>query len=109
MKRGDTVIATAPGFGKKPRPYVVIQADAYARLTTLILLPITTELSSAPSALRCPLEPDEINGLLRRSEVMADIPVTTGADRVHQQIGALSARDLLRVEQALLLVLGFVG
>ena len=52
MKRGDVVIATGPGFGTKPRPYVVVQADDYLVLPTLILLPITTELAAPPSRLR---------------------------------------------------------
>jgi mRNA-degrading endonuclease toxin of MazEF toxin-antitoxin module len=34
MKRGDVVIATGPGFGTKPRPYIVIQSNDYALLTT---------------------------------------------------------------------------
>ena len=103
------VIATGPGFGKKPRPYVVIQADDYAVLPTAILLPITTELADPLSALRVALVPDAANGLLQPSEVMTDIPVTTRADRVHQHIGRLAQADIARVERALALVLGFAG
>ena len=54
MKRGDIVIAAAPGFGKRPRPYVVIQADEYAALTTAILLPITTAHARSDRADDCP-------------------------------------------------------
>jgi mRNA interferase MazF len=109
VKRGDVVIATGPGFGTKPRPFVVMQADDYALLPTLILLPITTELADPPSELRVALEPDSANGLLKSSEVTVDIPVTTRIDKVHQHIGRLTRADMLRVERALLIVLGFAG
>ena len=109
MKRGDVVIATGPGFGTKPRPYVVVQADDYLMLPTLILLPISTDLAAPPSRLRVALTPSEDNGLREPSEVMADIPITTRPDKVHQTIGALSAADMARVVQALALVLGFAG
>jgi mRNA interferase MazF len=107
MKRGDVVIATAPGFGTKPRPYIVIQSDDYAVLTTQILMPTTSDLADPPSLLRVRIEPTQANGLREISDVMADITVRVG--KIHQHIGRVSAADLLRVEQALALVLGFAG
>jgi mRNA interferase MazF len=109
VKRGDVVIATGPGFGKKPRPFVVMQADEYDILPTSILLPVSTELADPPSRLRVSLMPDRANGLFKPCEVSADLPVTVRLDKVHQHIGRLSNEDLLRVEQALGLVLGFAG
>ncbi len=109
MKRGDVVIATGPGFGTKPRPYVVIQSNDYLALTTLILLPTTSDLADPPSLLRVRLEPDAANGLKEISEVMTDIPVTVRLGKVHQHIGAIGEADMARVEQALLLVLGDAG
>lgn len=109
MNRGDIVIATRPGFGGKPRPTLVIQADNYLFLQTLILLPITANLADPPSLLRIRLDPDAANGLREVSEVMADIPYTTRPDKVHQHIGALARQDMERIEDALLLVLGFGG
>ena len=109
MKRGDVVIATGPGFGGKPRPNLVIQADEYLSLPTLILLPITTDLSDPPSLLRVRIEPDAANGLREVSEVMADTPVTTRPDKVHKRAGTLAVRDMERVEDAILLVMGFAG
>lgn len=109
MKRGDVVIATGPGFGGKPRPNLVIQADEYLSLSTLILLPITSDLSDSPSLLRVRIDPDDANGLREVSEVMTDIPVTTRPDKVHKYAGTLSAEDMERVEDAIFLVLGFAG
>jgi mRNA interferase MazF len=109
VKRGDIVIATGPGFGGKPRPNLVVQANNYLSLSTLILLPITSDLSNPPSLLRVRIEPDEANGLQKVSEVMADIPFTTRPDKVHKPAGTLSTEDMDRVEDAILLVLGFAG
>ncbi len=109
MRRGDLVIATGPGFGTKPRPYVVIQSDDYAVLPTQVLLPTTSELAEPPSRLRVRIKPTEANGLREVSDVMTDIPVTVRANKVHQHIGHLDREDMARVEQALALVLGFAG
>lgn len=109
MKRGDVVIATGPGFGGKPRPNLVIQADTYLSLPTLILLPITSNLADPPSLLRVRIEPNGANGLEKLSEVMADIPFTTRPDKVHKHAGTLSPEDMERVEDAMILVLGFAG
>ena len=72
-------------------------------------MPITSDLSDPPSLLRVRIDPDEANGLREVSEVMTDIPVTTRRDKVHQHTGTLSAEDMERVEDAMLLVLGFAG
>jgi mRNA interferase MazF len=109
VKRGDVVIATGPGFGGKPRPNLVIQSDSYLALSTLILLPITSILSDPPSLLRVRIEPNAANGLREMSDVMADIPYTTRPEKVHKALGKLSLDDMERVENALLLVLGFAG
>ncbi len=109
MKRGDIVVATGPGFGSKPRPTLIVQADTYLTLSTLILLPITSDLSDPPSLLRVRIEPNTSNGLKKVSEIMTDIPFTTRPEKIHQHAGALSPEDMERVEDAMLLVLGFVG
>ena len=52
--------------------------------------------------------PELCPGIVTR-EVAADIPVTARPDKVHQHIGHLAREDMVRVEQALGLVLGFAG
>jgi mRNA interferase MazF len=109
VSRGNLVIAIGPGFGAKPRPFVVLSADEFRDLTTLILLPTTSQLADPPFPLRVRLEPTADNGLKEVSEVMTDIPVTVRANKVHQHIGKLTAEDMARVENALLMVLGFAS
>ena len=109
MNRGSVVIATAPGFGSKPRPWVVMQAAGYLDIGTLILLPLTSETATPPSPLRPSIAPDAINGLREISEVMANLPIAIRSEKIHQHIGTLAPPDIARIEQALVLVLGIEG
>ena len=104
MKRGDIVIAaTGSGFGSKPRPYVVMQADDLST-ATVILLGCTTSRSGAP--LRPVLTPNATNGLLEPSEVMVDVPVTAYREKVSDVVGRLSAVEMVAIESAILIVFG---
>lgn len=106
MRRGDVVIAAAKGeFGGKPRPYVVLQADAF-RTARIILVGCTTKLTDAPNSVRPRILPSEANGLSETCEVMVDNPVTARRERVSEVVGALSDSEMDAVERALLLILG---
>ena len=110
MKRGDVVIvATGGGFGGKPRPALVLQADEYLELDTVVLALFTSELSVAPTLLRPVFEPTEGNGLLARSELMLHVIITARRDRVARVAGALSPADMGRINQALVAFLGLAG
>ena len=107
MKRGDIfTVATGGGFGGKPRPMLLIQADHYTALTTLVFLPFTTILADSPSPLRPRFEPNADNGLRELSELMIHAPITARQDHVGQFVGQLKAEDLQDIERALALLLG---
>ena len=107
MKRGATVIVAAgSGYGSKPRPALVVQADDLAGLNTIILALFTTETGDTPRT-RPRFEPDVDNGLRAPSDLMADILITVPRDRIGSVIGHLSRADMARAETALLMVLGF--
>ncbi len=59
----------------KPRPALVVQADAFSDLADVSMLPITSTLVNVP-LLRLDLAPSEANGLTHRSHVMIDKPQT---------------------------------
>lgn len=106
MKRGDVVIAaTGSGFGRKPRPWVVIQSDLHPT-QLVILLGISTTLDQGFS-LRPRIEPSEMNGLQRMSDIMVDVPVVAARSEVVEVVGQLEEDKLLEVESALLVILGF--
>lgn len=107
MKRGDIyTAATGHGFGGKPRPVLVLQADAFCDLSKIIVALIGSPVEAA-EGIRVRVAPDEDNGLLAPSDVQVDtiLPVRTGNFGRH--VGTLSNADMRNVERALLVFLGF--
>lgn len=91
----------------KPRPALVVQADRFAGLAGVTVLPITGTLLDAP-LLRVELEPSARNGLVKRSQVMVDKPQTPPRDKLRTVIGHLDDTAMLAVNRALALFLGLV-
>ena len=75
VRRGDLVTVVLPGDQGKPRPALVVQSDHFGDLTSVTVLPITGTLIATP-LLRVPVEPNEQNGLAKRSQIMVDKPQT---------------------------------
>lgn len=105
MRRGDFVTVALLGDFGKPRPALIVQADHFAKLTTLTVLPVTSTLVDAP-LLRLTVEPDEHNNLARTSQVMIDKLVTLRRDRVGEPFGRASDELMLAVNRALAVFLG---
>ena len=105
MRRGDLVLASAPGAYGKPRPHLIVQADTVApAVDSVVLCPVTSDLRRAP--FRISVDPAPGTGLRLPSEVMADKPVTLPRDKLVQVTGSLASEDMERVDSALMLVLG---
>ncbi len=98
------MVALQGGQGK-PRPALVVQADYFAGLTGVTVLPITGTLLDAP-LLRVEVEPSARNGLAKRSQVMVDKPQTPPRGKVGAVIGHLDDATMLAVSRALTLFLG---
>ncbi len=94
-----------PGDQGKPRPALVVQADYFGELPAVTVLPITTTLVGAP-LLRVPVEPDERNGLMRRSQIMVDRPQTPSRSKLGPVIGRLDDATMVRVNRVLVVFLG---
>lgn len=105
MKRGDLVTVVTSGDYGKPRPALIIQADAYTEHTSVTVLPLTSELHDMP-LLRVTVEPGEDTGLRRRSQVMVDKTTTIPRAKIGNQIGHLSDAVLGNVDHALAAFLG---
>jgi mRNA interferase MazF len=71
MKRGDLVTVSLPGNYGKPRPALVIQSDLFDEHPSVTILPITSELRETP-LFRITIEPNNENGLRKRSQVMVE-------------------------------------
>lgn len=107
MKRGD-LYTTAIGFGGKPRPVLIVQADAFSDLSKRLMVLIGRPVDGA-SAIRVPVESSEINNLRAASEVMIDTILPVRSNELGVYTGRVSSEDMRRVDTALMLFFGLAG
>ena len=105
-RRGDLVTIAISGDYGKPRPALVIQADAFVDLPSVTVLRLTSEMHEWP-LLRVSVAPSAVNGLRQPSQVMIDKAVTVPRAKVGPSIGRIEADTLRSVERALHALLGF--
>ena len=107
MKRGEIWTQSGgPNYSGKPRPALVVQSDILGATTSIITCGLTT--SRNPSLRSRPrIEPNLENGLHEASEVMIDKIAAVPRAKLGQPVGVLPPDDMARIEEALLLVLGF--
>ncbi len=105
MRRGDLITVALRGDVGKPRPALVIQADHFADLSTVVVLPLTSTLLDLP-LVRVTIEPAEATGLQHRSQVMISRPQFVPRARLGPVIGAVDAATLLEVTRRLAVLLG---
>jgi len=109
MKRGDMVLAVAPGDYGKPRPSVVVQSDLFNPThESVIVCLLTTELKDS-SLLRLTVEPSPENGLQAVSQIMVDKLLTLPKKRLRDQIGVLEDDMMAELNGCLRLVLAITG
>jgi len=106
VKRGDVVTIALSGDYGKPRPALVIQSDFFDAHPSVTILPVTSELRDAP-LFRVSIAPNATNGLRKPSQVMVDKVQTVPREKIGQIIGRLDDDELLAVERALAVFLGF--
>ena len=105
FRKGDLVTVVSSGDYGKPRPALVVQADAYAGHPSLTVLPLTIELHDMP-LLRVTVEPGEGTGLRLRSQVMVDKATTIPRAKAGSRIGRLDEVTLASVGRPLATFLG---
>ncbi|MGF1477347.1 MAG: type II toxin-antitoxin system PemK/MazF family toxin [Geminicoccaceae bacterium] len=106
MIRGDLVTVALPGDFGKPRPALVIQSDLFNEThPTVTLLPLTSEIRSAPQ-FRITVEPSTANSLRLVSQIMVDKPMTFRRDKIREPFGRLENDILMRVSRALAVWIG---
>ena len=105
MRRGDLVTVAANGDFGKPRPALVIQADAFAALHSATLLPLTGTLLEAP-LMRVTLQPSALNRLHKPSQVMIDKAITVRRERMGPAFGQIDGAEMMQVERCLAVFLG---
>ncbi len=106
MRRGDVVLMVGPSDLGRPRPGVIVQADAFNdELSTIFVCPITSDLQDN-LPLRPIIEVTPDNGLRVRSQIMTDKMVALRRDRIRGVIGHVDADAAEQLDRALLVVLG---
>lgn len=106
MRRGDIVTVSLSGDYGKPRPALVIQSDLFDEHPSVTVLPITSELRETP-LFRIKLEPNKENGLQKSSQIMVDKTHTVSREKVGEPFGKLNDDQILSINRALALFLGF--
>lgn len=106
MKRGDVVTIALQGDYGKPRPALVVQSDLFDAHPSVTVLPITSELRDTP-LFRVEVEPNDTNGLRKRSQIMVDKTQTIARDKVGKTVGRIDDQTMIAVNRLLALFLGF--
>jgi mRNA interferase MazF len=104
--RGDLVLAAASGDYGKPRPCLVIQSDLFAGLPSITICPLTSDLRNDAPLVRLTVQPDEINGLRKPSQIAIDKITTLPLARFGGKIGEISDVMQLQVTRAIAVFLG---
>ena len=108
MKRGDLVTVALQGDYGKRRPALIIQADQFDDLGSVVILPLTSSMVDAP-LLRPTVEPSPDNGLRTPSQIMLDKPMTVKTDKVGPAFGRLDDVAMIGINRSLALLLGLAG
>ena len=107
VKRGDIVTAVLPSELGKPRPVLILQSDYFSDLESVTVIPLTSVIKDAP-LLRLTIEPSELTGLRKPSQLMIDKISTIRRSRLGAAIGSVDSRTMVRVKRAVALFVGLV-
>jgi mRNA interferase MazF len=94
-----------PGDSGKPRPAVVIQADWFDALPTVVVLPLISSLQHA-AVTPIDVAPTDESGPKVPSQIAADRPQAVSHPKVGPTIGRLDNSVMLAVHRALAVFLG---
>lgn len=106
MKRGEIWTQSGgPGYAGKPRPALILQSDLLSETGSVLTCPFTTHDTVAIPT-RVAVQANAANGLLEDSDLMADKIMAVARTKLGRRIGTVSPADLMRVQEAVLVVLG---
>ncbi len=106
MRRGDVwTVSGGKGYAGKPRPVTILQDDRFDATDCITVCAFTTDETEAP-LFRLAVEPDEQNGLRATCRLMVDKITTVPKSKVGTRVGRLKDKDILRLNQAIVVFLG---
>jgi mRNA interferase MazF len=105
LRRGDLVTVSLKGEYGKPRPALVVQSDFYDLHPSVTILPLTGDLRDTPLFRVC-IEPEESNGLKRKSQIMVDKAMTVSRNKLSKPFGKVSDENMIQITRCLAIFLG---
>ena len=106
MKRGEIwTVAGGAAYAGKPRPAVIIQDDRVDANDSIVVCPLTTDPTSAPT-IRLPVEPSVQTGLQTPCKLMVDKLTAVPRRRLGRRVGFLAPEELKQLNRALFVFLG---
>jgi mRNA interferase MazF len=109
MKRGEIwTVAGVSDYAGKPRPAVIVQADAFDATASITICALTTAPAIAP-LFRLAVEPNAGNGLRSACRLTIDKLTTVPKSRLGKRIGQLDDEDIVRLNRATLVFLGLAA
>ncbi|MGH8223798.1 MAG: type II toxin-antitoxin system PemK/MazF family toxin [Woeseiaceae bacterium] len=109
MRRGELWTVSGGGaYAGKPRPVVILQDDRFDATVSVTICAFTTDPTAAP-LFRLLVEPNERNGLKTSCRLMVDKITTVPKTKIGNKIGRLDDEDIVRLNRAVLVFLGFAG
>ncbi len=105
-RRGDIwTVAGGKEYAGKPRSVVIVQDDSFDATDSISICAFTTDETEAPR-FRLAVAPNNRNGLRATGRLMVDKVTTVPKSKVGAQIGRLDDEDILRLNRAILVLLG---
>jgi len=106
VQRGNVVLINLSGDYGKPRPCVIVQNDLFHSLESVLIAPITSDVSVDVDIFRIILKPTKSNGLLKQSQIMLDKIVAVRKSKIKKVIGKLNRVQLADINKKIILLFG---
>lgn len=90
------------------RPVLIVQNDVGNRFApTVVVLPMTSKMSKRPLPTHVGLDSNDYDNLIKNSIILAEQVATMDKSRLMQRLDTVNDNDMLEVETAMLVSLGF--
>ncbi|RCL02118.1 MAG: mRNA interferase toxin MazF [Candidatus Tokpelaia sp. JSC188] len=106
LKRGNVVTIAVQGDYGKPRPAIVVQANQFLSLKSVMVLPLTSDERANASLFRVVVYPTKENGLRVVSQAMIDKAMPIPIDKVGAAFGSISRQVMREIDRRIVTFFG---
>ena len=108
IARGSIITVVLPGSYGKPRRGLVVQANRFLGLQSVVVCLLTSFVGGDGEVIRPAIAPSETNGLRALSQIAVDKVTAVPWNRVGNRIGEAEAAIMLQVDAILSAFFGIV-